>query len=124
MPRNRELMRVFRDMELVEQIGSGMSRILKYYDRSIFELTPSFTVVTFPFEKAFIMSDDKIIGKINEKIKTTLDVIKDNPTATIPILAELTGKSQSTISRELKEYQSAGLLRREGARKNGRWVVE
>jgi predicted HTH transcriptional regulator len=29
MPRNRELMRVFRDMELVEQIGSGMSRILK-----------------------------------------------------------------------------------------------
>ena len=41
-------MRVFRDMELVEQIGSGMSRILKAYDRSIFELSPSFTVVTFP----------------------------------------------------------------------------
>jgi predicted HTH transcriptional regulator len=124
MPRNRELMRVFRDMELVEQIGSGMSRILKVYDRSIFELTPSFTVVTFPFEKAFIMSGDKVIGKINEKIKTTLDVIKDNPTATIPKLAELTGKSQSTISRELKEYQNAGLLYREGARKKGKWVVE
>jgi predicted HTH transcriptional regulator len=29
MPRNRELMRVFRDIELAEQIGSGMSRILK-----------------------------------------------------------------------------------------------
>jgi predicted HTH transcriptional regulator len=124
MPRNRELMRVFRDMELVEQIGSGMSRILKAYDRSVFELTPSFTVVTFLFENAFIMSHDKIIGKINEKIKTTLDVIKENPTATIPILAELTGKSQSTISRELKEYQNAGLLRREGARKKGKWVVE
>ena len=124
MPRNRELMRVFRDMELVEQIGSGMSRILKVYDRSIFELTPSFTVVTFPFEKAFIISNEKIIGKINDKIKTTLDVIKDNPTATIIKLSELTGKSQSTISRELKEYQTAGLIRREGARKNGRWVVE
>ena len=123
MPRNRELMRVFRDMDLVEQIGSGMSRILKVYDRSIFELTPSFTVVTFPFEKSFIMSDDKIIGKINEKIKTTLDLINENPTATIPQLSELTGKSQSTISREIKEYQSAGLLRREGARKNGRWMV-
>ena len=124
MPRNRELMRVFRDMELVEQIGSGMSRILKVYDRSIFELTPSFTVVTFPFEKAFIMSNEKIIGRINDKIKTTLDVIKDHPTATIVQLSELTGKSQSTISRELKEYQTAGLIRREGARKNGRWVVE
>jgi len=124
MPRNRELMRVFRDMELVEQIGSGMSRILKTYDRSIFELTPSFTIVTFPFEKAFIMPNERIIGKINEKIKTTLDVIKENPTATIPKLAELTGKSQSTISRELKEYQSGGLLRREGARKKGAWVIE
>ncbi|MCL2078465.1 MAG: putative DNA binding domain-containing protein [Oscillospiraceae bacterium] len=124
MPRNRELMRVFRDMELVEQIGSGMSRILKVYDRSIFEVTPSFTVVTFPFEKAFIMLNEKIIGKINDKIKTTLDVIRDNPTATIVKLSELTGKSQSTISRELKEYQVAGFIRREGARKNGRWVVE
>jgi predicted HTH transcriptional regulator len=124
MPRSRELMRVFRDMELAEHIGSGMSRILKAYDRSIFEITPSFTIVTFPFEKAFISSNGKIIGKINDKIKTTLDVIKDNPTATIAALAEMTGKSQSTISRELKEYQSAGLLRREGARKNGRWVVE
>jgi len=38
-------------------------------------------------------------------------------------LAELTGKSQITISRELKSYQDSGLLRREGARKNGRWVV-
>jgi predicted HTH transcriptional regulator len=123
MPRNRELMRVFRDMELVEQIGSGMSRILKAYDRSIFELTPSFTVVTFPFEQAFISSNDKIIGRINEKTRTTLDVVKENPAATIPALSELTGKSQSTIFRELKEYQAARLLRREGARKKGRWVA-
>ena len=51
-------------MELVGQIGSGMSRILKAYDRSVFELTPNFTA------EGFIMSNDKIIGKINEKIKT------------------------------------------------------
>jgi predicted HTH transcriptional regulator len=119
MPRNRELMRVFRDMELVEQIGSGMGRILKAYDRSIFELTPSFTIVTFPFERSFILSNDKI----SEKKKNTLDVIKENPSATIPVLSELTGKSQSTINREVKEYREAGLLRREGARKNGRWII-
>jgi predicted HTH transcriptional regulator len=123
MPRNRELMRVFRDMELAEQIGSGMSRILKAYDRSIFELTPSFTVVTFPFEASFISSNDKIIGKIKEKSRTTLDVIRKNPTATIAELAELTGKSASTISRELKEYQKAKLIRRVGARKNGKREV-
>ena len=118
MPRNRELMRVFRDMELVEQIGSGMSRILKVYDQSIFELTPSFTIVTFPFEVSFISSDDKK----NNKVKTTMDVIKDNPSATIGYISDITGKSQRTISRELREYQDSGLLYRDGARKNGKWI--
>jgi predicted HTH transcriptional regulator len=119
MPRNRELMRVFRDMELVEQIGSGMSRILKVYDRKIFEISPSFTIVTFQFEDSFITPN----GKINGEIKSTLEVIKQTPPATIVQLAELTGKSQRTISRELREYQDAGLIKREGSRKSGSWVV-
>ena len=120
MPRNRELMRVFRDMELVEQIGSGLSRILKVYDRSIFEITQSFTIVTFPFEKAFILSNEKI----NEKIKSILDVIKEYPDVTIPKLVELTGKPKITIYRELQKHQANGRLHREGSRKNGRWIVD
>jgi predicted HTH transcriptional regulator len=123
MPRNRELMRVFRDMKLVEQIGSGMSRILKAYDRSIFELTPSFTVVTLPFAEAFIQPNRKIIGEIKERPPTTLDLVKERPTATIPVLAELTGKSQRTITCELNNYQEAGLIHRKGTRKNGMWIV-
>ncbi|MDR1935493.1 MAG: hypothetical protein LBS49_07925 [Candidatus Accumulibacter sp.] len=53
MPRNRVLMRVFRDVELVESLGSGMTRILRVYAPSIFELTPSFLVVTFKFSEGF-----------------------------------------------------------------------
>ena len=137
MPRNRELMRVFRDMELVEQIGSGMTRILKAYDRSIFELTPGFTIVTLPFKNGFIMSNDdlkddlndeinandKIKDDLNDEIKSTLDAIKRNPSATMLELAKLTGKSKTTIYRELKEFRTKGQLYREGSRKKGKWVV-
>jgi len=35
-PRNKELMRIYRDLELVEQLGSGVPRILQVYDRSCF----------------------------------------------------------------------------------------
>jgi predicted HTH transcriptional regulator len=80
MPRNRELMRVFRDRELVEQIVSRLSRILKVYERSVFEFTPSFTVVTFPFAKSFI----PLNGEINGEIKSIIDVIKEHPDITIP----------------------------------------
>ena len=49
MPRNRELMRVFKDVGLVEQLGSGMSRILKMYDKNIFNISEHFIKVEFPF---------------------------------------------------------------------------
>ncbi|MDR1010059.1 MAG: putative DNA binding domain-containing protein [Opitutaceae bacterium] len=57
MPRNRVLMRVFRDAELVESLGSGMTRILRAYDRSIFNFTPSFLEITFPFDADYKASD-------------------------------------------------------------------
>ena len=53
MLRNRELMRVFKDVELVEGLGSGILRILEAYDRSVFKITPSFIVVTFPYTSDF-----------------------------------------------------------------------
>jgi ATP-dependent DNA helicase RecG len=56
MPRNRELMRVFRDLELVEHLGSGMNRILSAYDRSIFQISDNFLSIVFPFEEEYLMS--------------------------------------------------------------------
>ena len=96
-----------------------MSRILKIYDKSIFELSPSFTVVAFPYEEAFISPN----GRINGKLNTTFDILKSNPAATIPNLAEKTSKSQRSISRELREYQKSGILWREGVCKNGKWII-
>ena len=56
MPRNRELMRVFKDVGLVEQLGSGMSRILKAYPKDIFEVSEHFIKAVFPIENAQEMS--------------------------------------------------------------------
>lgn len=49
MPRNRELIRVFKDLGLVEQLGSGMSRILRAYDKTVFSISDNFIVVTLKF---------------------------------------------------------------------------
>ena len=51
MPRNRELMRIFRDMELVEQLGSGMHRILANYDNANFKITENFLELCFLFDE-------------------------------------------------------------------------
>ena len=52
-PRNREIMRIFHDVEMVEQLGSGMNRILQHYDRSIFEIHDDMVKVVFRFVPGF-----------------------------------------------------------------------
>jgi len=52
VPRNKELMRVFKDLEMVEYLGSGVPRILRKYPRSVFIFTPNFIRIIFPFEKS------------------------------------------------------------------------
>ncbi len=78
-PRNKELMRVFKDVHLVEQLGSGMIRILKKYDRSIFIITPNFIRVIFPFSNVIELTGQKKNEGLNEGLKSLLLVIKNNP---------------------------------------------
>ena len=40
--RNKELMRVFKDLDLVEQLGSGIPRILESYDKDCFKFSENF----------------------------------------------------------------------------------
>ena len=47
VPRNKEIMRVFRDLEIVEHLGSGVPRILKAYGRGAFEIRDSYVRIVF-----------------------------------------------------------------------------
>ena len=42
MLRNREIMRIFKDLDLVEQLGSGMNRILEKYPQNVFNFSEHF----------------------------------------------------------------------------------
>ncbi len=57
-PRNKEIMRVFRDLEIVEQLGSGVPRILEKYGRDAFEIRPNFLRIIFRYEKPF---DEQVV---------------------------------------------------------------
>lgn len=50
IPRNKELMRIFKDLELVEQLGSGIPRILQYYGKECFEFSENFIRISFPVD--------------------------------------------------------------------------
>ena len=48
IPRNKELIRIYRDVELVESLGSGIPRILRAYGEDCFKFTDNFIRITLP----------------------------------------------------------------------------
>ena len=60
-PRNKELMRIFHDLGIVESLGSGLPRILKKYPESVIDIRESYIRLTFPFAKGYRQASDSAI---------------------------------------------------------------
>ncbi len=65
IPRNKELMRIFRDVEMVESLGSGMPRIMEVYGRECFTFMEHFIRFTVPFYKN--VTDNVTEGNANSQ---------------------------------------------------------
>lgn len=151
MPRNREIMRIFKDVEMVEQLGSGMNRILRDYDRSIFTIADSYIRVSFKYvmgiDEQSVNSprtakeqsvnsprtDKKISSRTvahvsktvsKEAIKANiLSYVRENPNTSYQEIAESTGVVRSTVGKYLKEMIEAGLIKRVGNNKSWYWEI-
>lgn len=47
IPRNKELMRIFKDLDMVEHLGSGLPRITEFFGPECFRFTENFLRLTF-----------------------------------------------------------------------------
>ena len=70
-PRNKELIRVFKDVDLIENIGSGVLRILDAYDKSCFKFMDHFLRVSFKYKENPFEYDTEQVkpNKITEQDK-------------------------------------------------------
>lgn len=135
MPRNRELMRIFKDLDLVEHIGSGMGKIMTVYNKDNFEFMEHFLRISIPFEKGYeddytefdekgseknTKSREKGREKSREKI---LNLISQKPTITMSEIAEQLELSPKTIEKHIKTLKDNNKIKRVGADKGGYWQI-
>ena len=153
MPRNKELMRVFRDVEMVEALGSGMLRIMRTYGRENFEFADNFIRFKVKFgdlghdtENDTVNDTENVLENVLEKntqiterqerilrqltitghkVVLENDTINDtvNDTENAMTLADYFGVSIITIKRDLATLQKLGFIRHDGPNKGGRWIV-
>ena len=125
IPRNRELMRIFHDMEWVEQLGSGIHRILRKYPKDIYEISEHFVVVTFKFAES--LTDTSNVSQnvsqsvsqrtLTERQSLIRQRIIGNNTISARTIAEELGVNIRTIYRELKQLNIHWI----GSPKSGHW---
>lgn len=125
LPKNKELMKVFNDLDLVEQMGTGIIRILHSYDKNSFEFFPNFIRVTFPFNKNNFEQIKNIWNdELTEIQNSILELMSNSPTITQNTLSRMLDVNIRTIQRNIKKLIEVGAVERNGTTKKGKWVVK
>ena len=141
--RNQRIQNMFRMIGFGENLGSGFPLILSAWNEKhwmkpelveqpdLLQVKLILTVETKE-DESLVPKDGTINGTINtingikelsERQMLMLKYIQKDGTITIPELVLKTEISRRTLLRELAELQEKGILVRQGARKNGCWVI-
>ena len=152
MIRNRELMRVYRDLDLVEQLGSGMNRILQAYSRDVFHFSENFLEVCFDYEAGYLeslknsaLASEKMpvetrvktgefrndFGVISERIRKefgsnvakAFEIIVEHPNYSAEEIAAELGKTPRTVENYLAKLKQFGVIARKGPKLGGHWEI-
>ena len=122
-PNNRELMRIFKDLDMVEHLGSGMNRILSYYKRENFILNEVFLRVVF-YSNYDEIDGGSMGGSISltSRQKEIIEIIKGNNKIGYRTLAKELNINDSAVKKHLNNLKEKGILKRVGGTR-GYWEV-
>ena len=125
MPRNREIMRIFKDLEFVEQLGSGIPKIVDKYGRSVISVSESVVQATLVFDRNMNENTpQKTTQKTTQKTdKKILAIIKEKPEISRQEIADLIGLSEDGVKYQIQQLKTKGAIRRVGPDKGGYWEI-
>lgn len=125
-PTSRELMRIFKDLELVEHLGSGLGRILQTYSKDSFIVKQNYMRNVF---YANIKELDEGVSEgvnegVNEGVKSLYELIKNKPNNRSTYFAKELDTSVKNIERWLKQLKDEEKIAFQGSPKTGGYVVK
>lgn len=127
VPRNKELMRIFKDLGMVEQLGSGVPRILKSYGKECFSFSDNFLRMVFPIKGGQVSGQvsGQVGGqaeKLTERQQEILELIKANPAISRKRLSEILRINPSAIQKHIDSLRKKGRISRD-SETTGYWKI-
>ncbi len=120
-PTSREIMRIYKDLELVEHLGSGLNRILNAYGKETFVIKQNYMRNVFYKNTKQLKDVPKDVPK--ERLENEINIFLENPYISMQEMADKLNVNIKTIKRDIEQLKEKGKLKRLGGRKTGYWEV-
>jgi len=135
-PKNPKIAKVFKEIGLAEELGSGVKNMVKYTKLytggvPIFKEDDIFTTVIPLDGEEKILAAQEMPKKCPRNAQENLDelqlriieVIENNSKITQKELAEYLNVTRDIIKHNITKLKKKNIITREGATKNGRWII-
>ncbi|GHT13981.1 transcriptional regulator [Bacteroidia bacterium] len=147
-PRSREIMRIFKDLEYVEHLGSGIPYIITKYGKEIVSFMPSVVRFNIPFydivkknngksrvekqesrvenEKSRVEKQESRVENEKSRVENKdkiLILMQEQPKITAKEIAQKLNLSLKAIEKQIKTLKTNNTICRIGANKGGYWKV-
>ena len=137
IPRNKELMRIFKDLNMVEQLGSGVPRILDYYSKDCFKFSEHFLRMTFPIDSEDTTLSGVQIGgaiggaieiggqilELTQRQNEVLAILKKDSKTSYRIIAKQLNINESAVLKHIEILKEKGYIERIGGTR-GFWNIK
>ncbi|MBE8722038.1 hypothetical protein [Sphingobacterium pedocola] len=123
-------MRIFRDMELVEQLGSAVPRILRAYAKECFQFSTNFIRMSFPINPSIEpvgVNEGLNVGVnvgVNVGLNELLEIIRNSPGINAKKIAQYFDVADRTLERWLKQLRDEDKIIFKGAPKTGGYFIK
>jgi ATP-dependent DNA helicase RecG len=123
VPRNKLIIRIFHEINLIENWGTGFQRMLKLC-RENGNPDPEFSNRAGAFVASFKKRKENVPENVPENRASLIcKLMKKDSTISALELAKKIGANEKTIKRAIDKLKREGIIRRIGPDKGGHWKV-
>ena len=137
--RNPVIADIFNRLHYMDRRGSGFKKIVEDYQmyanvsngaKPVFKSELSSFFITLPNLQYVVKGQDgtkdvtkDVIKDVTKEQVDILDVMRDNPNVTTAEMSQRIGLTQRHILRLIKELTDKEVIRRDGGRRYGKWMI-
>ena len=123
-PINKKLLKIFSDLDYIDQTGHGIPLIVKNYGKNAFYISEHTIIVTIPLNKELLENVEKITEntELNDAEIKLLELIKNNPKYKTDFVRQ-TEYSEVYINKIIRSLKDKEYIKRIGSNKSGYWDI-